>query len=539
MRFWSAHFAVAATLGLWATARADNPTGSAGFVVTVATPRLSSFSGPECRSAKPPTVSFTWSTTAPPAPNETEEVFVSSAMDCSTNVLGLVPQRPRASASSAFPSDATESLNASQLFGALIMSMPTTPATDTCGGTAGVETDAFVCARLTRPDLATPLLAVAKIHLDSVAPSPPTNVVATPLDAAILVTWKMPTPAAGTARFKLYVTPSTGNEIVAASEGALNLTAQITGLTDGVTYRVAVSALDDAGETGNESARSEPAQVTPQQAEDFWTRYQRLGGQARGGCASSEVPLWGLVVAILVLARRRRSRLLLGVGVVSCLVSLPARAQSAGLEKPSFLRLTLQLRGAAFKPNVDSEKSLTGQPYRDIFGNGRQFMWGGEVGVGLATRLGTFGVTAGAHTWKVSGRGRLAAGGDVQSADTISLSLIPISVAVVWRLSFLHEKYLIPVIPFARLGYGWVSWNTSRDGASQGSVSGWAQGMEYGGGVQVVLDGGDDGASASMLRNYGLRSTSLFADYTVVRWASTTGLNLGGGMIGFGIVIEL
>jgi hypothetical protein len=97
----------------------------------------------------------------------------------------------------------------------------------------------------------------------------------------------------------------------AAGEATQSYT--ITGLTNGTTYTVVVSAVDAFGNIGPPSneACDYPAPVN-----DFWTLYRQAGGQAGGLCAleavgapaSSTVAFGAIAAMVLSLVRRRRSR---------------------------------------------------------------------------------------------------------------------------------------------------------------------------------------------------------------------------------------
>ncbi len=87
----------------------------------------------------------------------------------------------------------------------------------------------------------------------------------------------------------------------------------VTGLTNGLTYNVAVAASDSYGNIGPISAPTSPTTCgTPAPIDDFWKIYRNDGGVAGGSCDVSQrqgAPLFGaalLGIGVAMLKRRRR-----------------------------------------------------------------------------------------------------------------------------------------------------------------------------------------------------------------------------------------
>src|SRR5207244_4764037 len=105
--------------------------------------------------------------------------------------------------------------------------------------------------------------------VDSQPPAPPTDLVVTPLDHALSVSWNPPALATDVVRYRVYATPAAGPEKSVTAEGAHATQAEVDGLDDGVEYAVTVTAFDGAGELGNESARAGIQRGTPRAAVDY------------------------------------------------------------------------------------------------------------------------------------------------------------------------------------------------------------------------------------------------------------------------------
>jgi hypothetical protein len=101
----------------------------------------------------------------------------------------------------------------------------------------------------------------------------------------------------------------TSNLMCVQVNGTTNGAGTIAGLTNGVSYAVAVAAFDQFGNTG---ALSSVACSTPQPIDDFWKVYSQNGAGA-GSCALDVVGTQGspaavaVVVTVFVLRRRKKA----------------------------------------------------------------------------------------------------------------------------------------------------------------------------------------------------------------------------------------
>lgn len=102
----------------------------------------------------------------------------------------------------------------------------------------------------------------------------------------------------------------------AARTGNTSSSLTVTGLSNFVTYNVAVAATDSYGNVGAISAPTSPTTCgVPQPIDDFWKTYRNSGGTAGGSCAAVDVgnaegaPLFGLAMlglGVVYIKRRRR-----------------------------------------------------------------------------------------------------------------------------------------------------------------------------------------------------------------------------------------
>ena len=175
--------------------------------------------------------------------------------------------------------------------------------------------------------------------------------------------------------------------------------------------------------------------------------------------------------------------------------------------------------------------------YTALFGSGTRVAGRLELGPGRETLTGLWAVTLGVGYWRAIGTAQDLDASLNPADSTISLTLIPLMVCAVWRGDFLQWTVGLPFVPYVRLGYGFVPWSSGRVSGNGASESGWAFGFEYGAGIHLVLDAFDANKGAEVLRDVGLRSTSLFAGYRGQSWDTPGGPSLAGN--GFETGIEV
>jgi hypothetical protein len=94
---------------------------------------------------------------------------------------------------------------------------------------------------------------------DTVAPAVPTGVVATAGDATATLSWE-PVADADLAAYRTYISTTSGAWTLTEGQPGTSNFLELSGLANGTSYQLAVSAVDTSG---NESALSDPVSVTP------------------------------------------------------------------------------------------------------------------------------------------------------------------------------------------------------------------------------------------------------------------------------------
>lgn len=498
------------------------PVAASGQTLKFVEGSPSTLSRIDCERSTPPEIAVHW--TAPSGAGK-ERVFVSKNDRCPTDAssdqeIVLVSTRPVLVGDTQTTS---RGVNASELFSLV------TSEENACGGASGIETRVFFCVVYSETLTGQNLTESLPVQLDSTPPATPESVTTAPLNAGLIVNWTMPAELRGAARYNLYVTPPTGDVIVKTLEGAGLRQGRVTGLDNGVEYTVEVTSVDDAGSTasaGNESARSQPAVGTPVQSVDFWTHYHDAGGEEAGGCASAGTA--GLLALAIVLAFFGRRRVRLAVAVVM-LTHAPAALAQQDADSDPLLHSprygSFEIRTGGYYPNVDDEPGLTGTPFADVFKSDSSLLWRAEINLDLVNFVGRWGVGASVGWSRFAGNARLLDGSEAN--DETTFSVIPLTPLVYYRANFLDTWWNIPLVPYGKVGYGFVHWSTKLDGEQSNDPlpdgtarpgSGWAHGFEFSAGLQLVLDWLQPDQAAELDQEFGINSTSLFFDVTWVRW---------------------
>jgi len=206
----------------------------------------------------------------------------------------------------------------------------------------------------------------------------------------------------------------------------------------------------------------------------------------------------------------------------------PAQAQMKLGDSPRWG--SFQLSVGAYRPDIDAEFHGSATPYQTIFGTSRplvfSFLFNRSAWI---TPVGTLDVGFGAGYWQVWGLGIYTdpQTGATSRGSTNSLLVIPIQLAVGYRLDVLYDKWNVPLEPYARVSLYDYIWSAS----NQGQVSTWVDpttrqesrgsGQTFGWGATIgaaiVLDFFDPTLARQMDIDTGINRTLLFLDFT---WAS-------------------
>jgi hypothetical protein len=527
----------------------------------------------DCQSKPPLSVAFTWIQAPTTGATETEDLFFARTNQCLDGTMdgaqflkGTTQGQARnigGTGAESYP--ITMGLTVQDVFNYGATALNATPVTGTPTCSNSIDTAVFLCVKINESNTtinSTPIFGVVQFHLFTKPPTTPAMVTASPLSGALTVNWTIPTSSTLPPHYIVTATDTTNAANVFKSQllssSSQTPSAQISGLTNNVSYSVVVQSVDDAGINLNnsDSNRSDPSTAvvaTPQSVIGFFQTYAADGGQEQGGCATGG-GTWLALLAALCLTRRKRRvvRTLLGLTLLS---ASTARAADPSLEiqtvtqatrESSPRHYTIQLDLGPYGVNVDSESSLHGQtPYAQFFGTRKPLLTRIEADVDFFDKFGRASIGVAFGFWQAIGKARTKTG-DV-SLDTELLNLYPLSLLLIYRADFLYERFGIPLVPYAKLGYGVVKYSDLTDGNTttfttpSGKVinsGGWARGIQYAVGVQFILDAIDTARAASLDQDFGINSTSIFFELGQTHWQGANGgLNLGGNTISGGFLV--
>jgi hypothetical protein len=163
----------------------------------------------------------------------------------------------------------------------------------------------YVCVEFLPTGTATVQGSATSTIMYSVTPpaAPTLNSVMT-ADGALQVSWSPGSGGASPAYYVIVATDPSGAQRFSGHIIAPTTSARISGLTNGVTYKVTVFAYS-ASDTPSVNASNE-IDGTPAVTLGFWDVYKAEGGKDQGGCASGPAGLGALLLTAAGLARLRR-----------------------------------------------------------------------------------------------------------------------------------------------------------------------------------------------------------------------------------------
>lgn len=325
---------------------------------------------------------------------------------------------------------------------------------------------------------------------------------------------------------------------------------QIKGLTNGKKYYVSVTAADA---NDNESDLSLQKAASPIPVYDAWQYYKNAGGEEEGGfapCSAQRVaagPSWLWLalaaVAVVVALRRRKSGLLLVI-LVAGVAANAGEARAASPETGA-----IEFHFSRYLPQIDDAFSGKTKPYADIF-SGAAWQLSLARDSKVWERFGTLSLGFSAGYWSQSGYGREQATGSA-STDTTTLSIVPITLDLVYRFDELEKAWGIPFIPYAKLGGVYGLWwmrdgvdNLARwsdaNGKSKEAMGG-TGGWHATAGMRFLLDVLEPMAARSFDIEMGVNHSYLFAEYQMLRlndFGNKKSLNLSADLFSFGIAFD-
>ena len=237
------------------------------------------------------------------------------------------------------------------------------------------------------------------------------------------------------------------------------------------------------------------------------------------------------------------------------LSSLPSHAQGVdefgshgyerGKQSESEQDSAYELRFGRYEPEVDSQ--LNGTPFETAFGGSARFLIGAEGDWQLLRipHFGSLGPGFGFGLTRFSAKAPFADGSGTSESDT-RLWILPMYLVAVARADVFMRDFKIPLVPYAKFGFGYGLWWSS-DGTKTAKVDGKvARGASYGltyalGGMFLldILDP-DDAVSADGV--VGINNSYVFLEWfrpQLDGFGSKKVLDIGSSSWLLGVAVEM
>lgn len=182
----------------------------------------------------------------------------------------------------------------------------------------------------------------------------------------------------------------------------------------------------------------------------------------------------------------------------------------------------IEVRLGPYRPDIDSDPSLHGTPYNDVFGDPPHLMYGlefdwqalriphlGSLGPGVS--IGRVGISRQAKLLHPQGT-------KVFADEDTSLEIFPMYVVAVLRVDMLMREHHIPLVPYAKAGLGYAAWRAYTDTGTSTSTDGvvgkgHTVGTQIALGLAFELDALDSFAQSEFDNSLGVNHTYLFFEY--------------------------
>jgi hypothetical protein len=214
-----------------------------------------------------------------------------------------------------------------------------------------------------------------------------------------------------------------------------------------------------------------------------------------------------------------------------------------------------ELRFGPYSPEVDESANANGA-YKKFFGDGAQFYFGLEFDY-LPLRIPYVGVIGAGFGWgytTTTATAKLDTGAD--SGEETTLSIMPMHLSLVLRVDELMRRTNVPIVPYAKFGYGLGWWRASdgngtsiRSDAGGTELTGDANtglgttsGIHFALGGMLALNFLDPRAIANLDQSMGVNHVYIFGEWMNARLTglgSRPQMHVGTSTVIAGLAIDM
>ncbi len=205
-------------------------------------------------------------------------------------------------------------------------------------------------------------------------------------------------------------------------------------------------------------------------------------------------------------------------------------------------RWNLGFRMGPYYPEVDQDGNNT---FSTIFLDNKFLLGAFSLDYYFAFPLGQLGLSGSigitgdsAKALQEDGSGGIltnANGSPIRSAEETRFRLLPASLSLVYRFTWFHDRWGIPLVPYGKVGLSYYTWWSTSPGGSVSEVPnagcpdlsagtcdgnraiGASFGYQMTAGISLRIEGIDRGAKVALANQFGIQHAGFFAEYTVAR----------------------
>ncbi|WP_224245934.1 MXAN_2562 family outer membrane beta-barrel protein [Hyalangium gracile] len=208
------------------------------------------------------------------------------------------------------------------------------------------------------------------------------------------------------------------------------------------------------------------------------------------------------------------------LGVIALLGALPSQALEvsdaprAPVGSPRTGAVEFKLGG--YKPRIDTEEGLDGEPYKDTFGDASLLLFELELQRYFYQGFGTAGVGFSAG-YAEKYADTLTDDGDPAEEKT-ALKVVPLKLNALYKFDYAAFRWGVPLVPYGKLGLIYMPWWIEKGGETQElsgrSGKGGRWGYGFTAGVSFLLDVLEPRLARDFDSDIGVNHSYFFAEWT-------------------------
>lgn len=221
----------------------------------------------------------------------------------------------------------------------------------------------------------------------------------------------------------------------------------------------------------------------------------------------------------------------------------------------------LEIRFSPYQPKI-GKTPIDGTPYNErdyykkFFGNDYPMMIGVELDRFLYYKFGHVGVYVRGSYWKTEGHSRVCMDDNQEvitcdttsffensmaGNDTTTLLILPVTVGALYRFTYLHDQWQVPVVPYAKAGLDYFFWWSQGGGkvSSAGGRQGKGGTSGYHGSLGLALN--LDWIEASGEGRRVFQNCYFFGEYSMIKandFGNQKKLNMSAKQFSFGLSFD-